>query len=85
MATAQLTALNHDHAGAVRPDGFCISSAMFGGAFGALSGSMAAANSFEYATVVAGTLGVVAGSVIAGTLGHYVLFPLYRVFRGRGN
>jgi len=56
---------------------------MFGGAAGALVGSSAVVGSFEYATVLVGTLGVVLGSAVAGATGHYVLFPIYRVLSGR--
>jgi hypothetical protein len=84
MATAQLTTFNHaEPNAAARADGFCMTSAMFGGAGGALIGSSAAAGSFEYATVLIGTLGVVLGSVVAGIAGHYVLYPIYRALRGR--
>ena len=86
MATAQLTTFNHaEPNAAARADGFCMTSAMFGGAGGALVGSSAATGSFEYATVVIGTLGVVLGSVVAGIVGHYVLYPVYRTFFGRQN
>jgi hypothetical protein len=86
MATAEISTFNHRETDtAIRPDGFCMSSAMFGGATGALVGTSAAAGSFEYATVVIGTLGVVLGSVIAGAAGHYVFFPVYRAFFGRSN
>jgi hypothetical protein len=85
MATAQLTTFNHlsECDTAARTDGFCVPSAMFGGAAGALAGSSLAAGSFDYAAVLVGTLGVVAGSVVAGAAGHYILFPVYRMFFGR--
>jgi hypothetical protein len=85
MATAQLTTFNH-HSQCdtdTRAAGFCMSSAMFGGASGALAGTSAAAGSFEYAAVLVGTLGVVVGSVVAGAAGHYILFPVYRMLFGR--
>lgn len=86
MATAQLTTFGHagrETETAPRADGFCMSSAMFGGAAGALAGTSAAASSFEYAAVLVGTLGVVVGSVVAGAAGNYVLFPVYRLLFGR--
>jgi hypothetical protein len=85
MATAQLTTFSH-HSECdtdAQAAGFCMSSAMFGGAAGALAGTSAAAGSFEYATVLVGTLGVVVGSIVAGAAGHYVLFPVYRMIFGR--
>jgi hypothetical protein len=56
---------------------------MFGGAGGAILGATAAAGSFEYATVLIGTLGVVLGSAIAGAAGQYVFYPIYRTFSTR--
>jgi hypothetical protein len=79
MATAQLSTYDHEVSGAAPcEDGVCVSSAMFGGACGALAGATTAAGSFEYAAVLFGTLGVVLGSVIAGTAGHYLVYPAYK-------
>lgn len=85
MATAQLTTFNHPSEcdTDARAAGFCVSSAMFGGAGGALAGTSVAAGSFEYAAVLVGTLGVVVGSVVAGAAGTYILFPVYRMLFGR--
>jgi hypothetical protein len=62
-------------------DGFCVTSAMSGGAFGALAGVAMIGSTFEYAAVLVGTLGVVLGSVIAGTAGRYVLYPAFKAFQ----
>ena len=51
---------------------------MFGGAAGALGSAAAAGGSFEYAAVLFGTLGVVMGSVIAGTIGRYLVAPMWQ-------
>jgi hypothetical protein len=84
MATAQLTTFNHSEPSrSICADGFCTTSAMFGGAGGAILGATAAAGSFEYATVLIGTLGVVLGSAIAGAAGQYVFYPIYRTFSTR--
>jgi sugar phosphate permease len=84
MATVQLAAMDRaETRRAGVADGFCTTSAMFGGAVGALAGTSAVAGSFEYATVLVGTFGVVLGSSIAGAAGHYVLLPMYRTLTGR--
>jgi hypothetical protein len=55
---------------------------MVGGALGAMAGATPIGHSFEYAAVLVGTLGVVLGSVIAGTAGRYIIFPAFRAVSG---
>jgi len=82
MATAQLTTSNQRaQCTAANADGFCITSAMFGGIGGALAGATAIGGSFEYASVLVGTLGVVIGSFVAGTAGRYLLAPIWTALR----
>jgi hypothetical protein len=83
MATAQLS--TYDRAESTTPsgDGVCVTSAMFGGACGALAGTTAAVSSFEYAAVLFGTAGVILGSVVAGAAGRYLVFPVYQALVGR--
>ena len=84
MATAQLATFNQPASNTpANLEGFCITSAMFGGVGGALAGLTAIGSSFEYASVLVGTLGVVVGSVVAGTAGRYVLAPIWTAFRAR--
>ena len=84
MATAQLTTFNHSASSTpTNAEGFCITSAMFGGVGGALAGATAIGSSFEYASVLVGTLGVVLGSVVAGTAGRYLLAPIWIALRPR--
>jgi hypothetical protein len=81
MATAQLTTITHSQPNAALcANGICTTSAMFGGAGGAILGATAAAGTFEYATVLIGTLGVVLGSAIAGAAGQFLFYPIYRTF-----
>ena len=84
MATVQLSthASNERHT-ASTADGVCVTSAMFGGAAGALGSAAAAGGSFEYAAVLFGTLGVVMGSVIAGTIGRYLVAPMWQTMSCR--
>ena len=78
MATVQLSTHNHCEAGRANlADAVCITTAMLGGAAGALLGAAAIGGSFEYAAVLFGTLGVVLGSVIAGTAGRYLIAPAW--------
>jgi hypothetical protein len=56
---------------------------MSGGAMGALAGVAMIGSTFEYAAVLVGTLGVVLGSVIAGTAGRYVLYPAFKAIKRR--
>jgi hypothetical protein len=66
-------------------DGVCVGSAMLGATAGALGGVVAVAGSgFEYAPVLVGTLGVIVGSVVAGTVGRYLVFPAWAAL-SRGN
>jgi hypothetical protein len=84
MATVQLsTHASHEHNAATLADGVCVTSAMFGGAAGALGGAAAVGGSFEYAAVLFGTLGVVMGSVIAGTVGRFLVAPVWQTFSRR--
>ena len=82
MATAQLSTFTHqtNPAAAGSGDGICIGSAMIGAASGALAGTTLVAGSFEYAAVLIGTLGVVLGSVVAGTAGRYLIAPTWKAF-----
>jgi hypothetical protein len=84
MATVQLPAYDHsERAAAPTAEGFCVTSAMAGGALGATTAAASVGGSFEYAAVLVGTLGVVLGSVVAGIAGHYLLYPAVRAIRGR--
>jgi hypothetical protein len=86
MATVQLSTFNRDERNPMpAADGVCITAAMFGGAAGALSGAAVVGSSFEYAAVLFGTLGVVMGSIIAGTAGRYVIAPVWQALSCRHN
>jgi hypothetical protein len=84
MATAHFSGLDHIETHPVTAeDGICVTSAMFGGACGALGGVAVAGGTFEYAAVLVGTLGVMLGSIIAGTAGRYLVLPLWTALSGR--
>jgi len=84
MATAQLSHYTNDTSRAIpHGDGMCMSSAMFGAASGALAGATTVGSSFEYAPVLFGTLGIILGSVIAGSLGRYLLTPAWNAVTRR--
>ena len=75
MATARIEdGLNHiTVAESASPEDLVISiSAMMGAAIGALAGSTLLGGRFEYAAVVFGTLGVVAGSIVFGLAARLV-------------
>lgn len=84
MATAQLSTFNHGESHTASPgDSVCVASAMFGAASGALAGATVVGGAFEYSAVLIGTLGVVMGSIIAGTAGRYLITPMWKVLAYR--
>ena len=86
MATAQLSTY---HTRDIRTDclgdSVCVGSAMLGAASGALAGATLVGGTFEYSAVLIGTLGVVLGSVLAGTAGRYLVFPVWKALFVRHN
>ena len=81
MASTQLSTTYDDTAEtqtATIADGMFASAAMLGAIGGALAGTSIAGPAFhDFARVLAGTFGVVLGSVIGGTVGRYLLFPAF--------
>lgn len=78
MATAHLST-NYDHAATADADTFAegvlVSASMLGAVGGALMGAALTTGLFEYADVLFGTLGVILGSLVAGTVGRCAILP----------
>ena len=84
MATANLSTCGHGETiSECSADGVCVTSAMIGGAGGALVGTTIAGGSYEYAAVLIGTLGVVLGSVVAALAGRYLIYPVWKTLVAR--
>ena len=82
MATAQLTTLNSYRDDYSRQRGWLLH--VVGHVWRRVrraGGKLGGGRRFEYATVLIGTLGVVLGSIVAGSAGSHVLYPDLPVFR----